>query len=81
MRYSIASTLALAAAVTAAPQGVTSAISPMSTAPAGCKSSYPGTFQIQVVNATSASKRDIQKVSQLGYLKIGHVLVTSKHRY
>lgn len=67
MRYSIASTLALAAAVSAAPQGVTSAISPSSTAPAGCSPNYSGKFQIQVVNATSSSKRDIQKVSWPGH--------------
>lgn len=80
MRYSIASTLALAAAVTAAPQGVTSAISPMSTAPAGCKSSYPGTFQIQVVNATSASKRDIQKRADLEITLQNGILKDDKGR-
>lgn len=57
-------TLALAALAAAnpLPQAVTSAISPKTTAPAGCSSSYSGTFEIQVVNVTSSSKRDLQKV-------------------
>jgi len=65
MRYAVASTLALVAAVSAAPQGVTSAISPQSSAPAGCKPSYDGKFQIQVVNATTSSKRSVQKRADL----------------
>jgi len=62
MRYSIAP-LALAALAYAnpMPQGVTSAISPKATDPAGCSSSYSGTFEIQVVNVTSSAKRDVQK--------------------
>jgi len=60
MRYTVASTLALAAAVSAAPQGVTSAISPSASAPAGCSTSYSGDFQIQVVNVTSSTKHKRQ---------------------
>jgi len=62
MRYSIAP-LALAALAYAnpMPQGVTSAISPKATDPAGCSSSYSGTFEIQVVNVTSSAKRAVQK--------------------
>jgi len=62
MRYSIAPlALAALAAANPMPQGVTSAISPSSTSPAGCSSSYSGTFEIQVVNVTSSSKRAIEK--------------------
>lgn len=63
MRSSFAP-LALAALVAAnpVPQGVTSAISPPTSAPAGCSPDYPGTFEISVVNVTSASsKRSFQK--------------------
>ena len=58
--------LALAALVAAnpVPQGVTSAISPSSSPPAGCSTSYSGQFEIQVVNVTQSSKREVQKVSQ-----------------
>lgn len=52
---------ALAAIAAAAPQGVTSAISPMSSAPAGCSPSTAGTFQITVVNVTTNAKRDLAK--------------------
>ena len=62
MRASFAAPLAIAALAVAAPQGVTSAISPSSTAPAGCSSSYSGTFAIQIVNVTSSSKRAVEKV-------------------
>ncbi|KAJ9621967.1 hypothetical protein H2203_006848 [Taxawa tesnikishii (nom. ined.)] len=56
----VAAVLALAGAVAALPQGVTSAIAPQATAPAGCQSSYSGTFQISVVNVSSSStKRDV----------------------
>lgn len=72
MRYSIASlALAALAAAKPMPQGVTSAISPSSSAPAGCSSSYSGTFEIQVVNVTSSSsKREVAKVGHT----ISHVL-------
>lgn len=53
--------LAALAAANPVPQGVTSAISPESTAPAGCSPDYPGTFQIQVVNVTQSAKRSVQK--------------------
>lgn len=63
MRYTLA-TLALVAAAYAspAPQGVSSAIAPASTAPAGCMMSYPGAFEIETVNVTSSKKRDLEKV-------------------
>lgn len=65
-------TLALAALAAVAfaspmPQAVTSAISPESSAPAGCQTSWPGTFEITVVNVTSSSKRDLEKVSHLSH--------------
>ena len=58
-------TLALAALTAASPvpQGVTSAITPSSSPPAGCSGDYSGTFEIQVVNVTSSGKRSIEKVS------------------
>jgi hypothetical protein len=56
MRSYASALLALAASAVAAPQGVTSAISPSSAAPAGCQPDYSGNFQITVVNVTSAAK-------------------------
>ncbi|EON61345.1 hypothetical protein W97_00559 [Coniosporium apollinis CBS 100218] len=57
MQYSLA-VLALAAAAAASPfpQGVTEEIAPEASAPAGCQVSYPGEFQVTVVNATTANK-------------------------
>lgn len=66
MRYTVAS-LALAALATAKPMpgGVTSAVAPAGSAPAGCQSSYSGSFEIEVVNASTSSKRSvINKVSR-----------------
>lgn len=68
MRYSVASTIALAAAVVASPvaQGVTEEIKPDSSAPSGCSPDHSGEFQIQVTNVTSsATKRDISKVRSI----------------
>lgn len=54
--------LALAGSVLARPQGVTSAIAPEASAPAGCSDSSDSKFQISVVNVTSsASKRGVQR--------------------
>lgn len=50
------------AAANPMPQGVTSAVSPEASSPAGCSSSYSGAFEIQVVNVTTSSKRDVVKV-------------------
>jgi hypothetical protein len=61
--------LALAASAVAAPQGVTSAISPPSSAPAGCSPDYSGEFQITVVNVTSSAakvKRDALELTLSG---------------
>ncbi|KXL46590.1 hypothetical protein M433DRAFT_87970, partial [Acidomyces richmondensis BFW] len=60
MRYTVAS-LALAALATAKPMpgGVTSAVAPAGSAPAGCQSSYSGSFEIEVVNASTSSKRSV----------------------
>ena len=56
MRYSIAPlALAALAAAKPMPQGVTSAIAPSASAPAGCSPDYSGSFQIQVVNVTSSA--------------------------
>ena len=61
--------LAAAGAVLASPvpQGVSSAISPSGSAPAGCSGTYPGTFEITVVNVTN-SKRDLSEVRRLLWL-------------
>nr|POE65938.1 cell wall mannoprotein [Quercus suber] len=57
MRYAFAP-LALAALVAATPMPA----SPSASAPEGCSTDYPGTFEIQVVNVTSSSsKRDLNK--------------------
>jgi len=69
MRYSFAiGSLALAAGnAMAAPQGVTSAIAPQASAPAGCSPSYSGKFQITVVNTTSShAKRDALELTLSG---------------
>jgi len=51
------------------PAGVSSAISPSGSAPAGCSSTFPGTFEITVVNVTTA-KRDLSKRQASGTLTI-----------
>jgi uncharacterized lipoprotein YajG len=55
---------ALAALAYAAPQAVTSNITPTAPAPSGCATSYAGTFQITAVNST-VMKRDLSKVGQV----------------
>lgn len=59
MKYSLAvAALAAVVAATPAPQAVTAQISPSAAAPSGCATSYPGTFTVSTVNATTArSKR------------------------
>lgn len=60
MHYSFAAVaLAGLAVAKPMPQGVTSAISPSGSPAAGCSTSYSGSFEIQVVNVTSSSKRDV----------------------
>lgn len=55
--------LAVSALGNPMPQGVTSAIAPSASAPAGCMPDYSGTFQITVVNvSSSSSKRDLELV-------------------
>jgi len=55
--------LAAAAAASPMPQGVSSAVAPSSSAPAGCESSYDGIFQVTVVKAPS--KRAVEKRATL----------------
>ncbi|KAF2810035.1 uncharacterized protein BDZ99DRAFT_462647 [Mytilinidion resinicola] len=62
--------LALAAGAFARPQGVTTEIAPSATAPAGCSPTYPGTFEITVVNATTSKKRDLVRRQKSGILKL-----------
>jgi len=60
-----------AALASPVPQGVTSAIAPEASAPAGCSSSAPSSFQITIVNVTSsAAKRDLGKRQQDGVLTL-----------
>ncbi|KAF2151777.1 hypothetical protein K461DRAFT_279284 [Myriangium duriaei CBS 260.36] len=54
---SFALVAAFAGFAAAVPQAVTSAIAPKSSAPAGCSSSYSGTFQLYVAKASSKVKR------------------------
>jgi hypothetical protein len=62
--------LALAASnALAAPQGVTSAIAPSTSAPAGCSASYSGQFEITVVNATLTKRDTLQLTLNNGILK------------
>lgn len=67
MRYTVASTVAFAAAAVASPvaQGVTEQIKPDSSAPSGCSPSYDGEFSIQVQNSTSSAKRSVEKVRSI----------------
>jgi len=60
MQYSL-TVLALAAAAAALPQGVPQEIAPDASAPAGCSVSYPGEFQVTIVNATTAAKAKRQE--------------------
>ncbi|KAF2093714.1 hypothetical protein NA57DRAFT_81216 [Rhizodiscina lignyota] len=70
MRSSIA-LLALVASVAASPQGVTSAISPAASAPAGCATSYNGEFTFTVKNLTSTTaKRHLTKRQTNGILSV-----------
>lgn len=61
--------LALAASALASPRpdAVSSAVSPSSSAPAGCQASVPGNFEVQIVNVTTTPKRDtpFEKVRQI----------------
>jgi len=62
--------LALAVGALAMPQGVTVAIAPSATAPAGCSPTYPGTFEITVVNVTSPTKRSLTERQAAGVLTL-----------
>ncbi|OCK81574.1 hypothetical protein K432DRAFT_424851 [Lepidopterella palustris CBS 459.81] len=67
------------------PQGVTSAISPETVAPEGCSPSYPGPFEVTVVDATSsfADKRDVEKRQEASILTLrlsGGVLTDQEGR-
>ncbi|KAK5710679.1 hypothetical protein LTR15_012835 [Elasticomyces elasticus] len=81
MQYSL-TCLALAALAVAKPmpQGVTSAISPSASAPADCKASYDGTFSIQTVNVTTASKVKRQADDTLVMTLADGILKDSKGR-
>lgn len=50
-------------ATLAAGQGVTSAIAPEASPPAGCAASYPGTFEITVAKVEGAVKRDVNAIA------------------
>lgn len=66
MQYTFALAAALASLAYAAPQAVTSAISPEASAPAGCAASYSGKFEITAYNESAAvAKRDLEKVCSI----------------
>lgn len=55
MKYSVAlAALAAVAAASPAHEAVSSAVSPSGAAPSGCSYSYPGTFSVSTVNATTS---------------------------
>lgn len=58
MKFSTAIVAVLSTAGVALAQGVTSAISPAASAPAGCSASYDGSFEITVAKVEGAQKRD-----------------------
>ncbi|OCL03386.1 hypothetical protein AOQ84DRAFT_227453 [Glonium stellatum] len=62
--------IAMAALAKPMPQGVTSAIAPSASAPSGCSSNYPGSFEITIVNVTSSKKRDAEKRQAAGILTL-----------
>ena len=73
--------LALAAAVSARPQGVADGIAPSAPPPAGCSENYPGTFQITVVNVTASAAKLRKRQSQPLELTLsGGVLKDAKGR-
>jgi hypothetical protein len=79
MRPAIAA-LAFAALANAIPQGVTSAVSPSSSAPAGCQADYSGSFQITIVNVTTNMKRDLEKREALTLTLSGGILKDQQGR-
>ncbi|KAF1350221.1 hypothetical protein BDV97DRAFT_185067 [Delphinella strobiligena] len=77
--------LALAGAAMAIPNPVPSltqsTVKPSGSAPAGCSSSYSGTFEISIVNASTAStKRSIQKRTALELTLENGVLLDAQSR-
>ena len=70
--FKVALTLATVAGVAqAVPGGVSSAIAPTQSAPAGCQPTYPGTFNIATVNvSTASSKRGLEKRQASGTLTL-----------
>jgi len=72
---SVAGLVAIAAA-NPMPQGVTSAIAPSASAPAGCVSTVDGTFEFQLVE-TTASKRSMSKrADTAAVLKLSNGILT-----
>lgn len=65
MKNSIAIVASLAAIAYAAPQ-VTADITPTASAPAGCATSYSGSFGISAVTVATA-KRDLSKVCLISH--------------
>ncbi|KIW96053.1 uncharacterized protein Z519_03119 [Cladophialophora bantiana CBS 173.52] len=68
--FALLTALAVSALASPLPQGVTSAIAPSSPAPGGCQPSYSGSFEITVVNVSSASKRDLSERQTSGILTL-----------
>ena len=72
--------LALAAAVTALPQGVTQNIPPSAPAPAGCQPDYAGNFQITVRNVTTSAAKVKRQSQPLEITLAGGILKDSQQR-
>jgi hypothetical protein len=66
--YAIGSLALAVGSALAAPQGVTAAIAPQASAPAGCLASHSGQFQITVQNVTTGAKvkRDALEITLSG---------------
>lgn len=79
MKYSFAlAALAAVAAATPAPQAVNSAVSPSAAAPSGCATSYPGSFTVSTVNATTSKSK--RQASTLQLTLNGGILKDSQNR-
>lgn len=58
MKFTTAVATFLSASGVALAQGVTSAVAPTASAPAGCTASYNGKFEVTVAKVEGAQKRD-----------------------
>ncbi|KAI0477915.1 hypothetical protein GGR56DRAFT_639350 [Xylariaceae sp. FL0804] len=66
MQYTLALASALMGLAAAAPQGVTTELTPTGAAPASCTGTYSGNFEISVAKVTETKKRDLSKREACG---------------